>query len=125
MVEILLVLAIISILGTIVFLGIGGQRKRARVVAAVASVKSAMTLAMACDSVGGEVLSPEAGSIGGGPLCAGSEGVPEIVVWPALTNECYYCGMSEGNVLFRCSGLCGSGNESFCDYKTSRCEGRQ
>ena len=123
MVEILLTLAIISILSTIVFAGVSSQRQRARVIAAIASVKSAMTLAMACDSVGGEVLPPEIGSIGGGSLCAGSEGIPETIIWPALTNDCYYCGMSEKGVLFRCSGTCGSGNESFCDYKTTRCEG--
>ncbi|MDI6777596.1 MAG: type II secretion system protein [Patescibacteria group bacterium] len=125
MIEILLTLAIIAILGTIVFAGASGQRQRARVTAAVASVKSAMTPAMTCVSLDGKISAPMAGSIGGGAICSGSEEFSEPpIVWPTLTNGCFYCGMSENTVLFRCSGSCGDGNESFCDYQTTQCERR-
>jgi len=123
LIEILLVIAIIAILATIVFVGTAGQRQRARMTGAVASVKSAMTPAMACISLDGEIQEPA--ETGGNAICSGSSEISESITWPVLPNNCFYCDMPyEGTITFRCSGSCGGigGEDSFCDYRTSQCE---
>lgn len=121
LVEILVVMAIIAILASIVFVSLGNQRQRARVTAAVASIKSAMTPAMTCSSLDGTVQVPVA--VGGNALCLGSDETPETILWPVLSNNCVYCGLNGSKVEFNCDA-CGSGNggNSFCDFTTTQCE---
>ncbi|MDD5749126.1 MAG: type II secretion system protein [Actinomycetota bacterium] len=121
LIEVLLVLAVISILATVVYTAAAGQRKRAKVAAAASSVKSAMTIAVACFSLDGEVIAPSVGSIGGGIICNTGDEFSGKPVWPALVNDCFYCGKSGENVQFRCSGTCGTGDESYCNFKTTQC----
>lgn len=124
MIEILVVLAILAILMTIVFVSLGNQRQRARLAGATSSVKSAMTLAATCYTMGGTVNSPPTDSQTGNSIavCGDSQTVGSSV-WPDLPQRCYYCGMSGTQVFFECmaSSCDGASQKSFCDIGTTQC----
>ncbi len=121
LIEILVVLAILAILSTIVFVAVGNQRQRARLAAAASSVKSAMTLAATCAMFDGNVRQPD--SQGGNTLCVGSQQISALIVWPSLSNNCFYCNIEGSKITFRCSGSCGgvAGEDSYCNYDTTQC----
>lgn len=126
MIEILLVMAIISILSTIVFASIGNQRQRARLANATSSVKSATTIATTCHAMGGDISNPGVDNRDGDGkyICSGVMQV-DNVLWPKLPESCSYCGKNGTKIMFQCTkdGKC-SGSEpdySSCDFNNSKC----
>lgn len=124
LIEVLVVLVILAILMTIAFVFMGDQGKRARLATATSSVKSAMTIAAACQVSGGTIQTPPDGSRGpGNAICTGAPSISENAVWPELPQKCLYCGSDGTKINFQCQNTaCVSvSTKSFCDYNTTQC----
>lgn len=124
LIEVLVVLAILAILMTIAFIFLGDQGKRARLATATSSVKSAMTIAAACQVIEGTVQEPPDGIRGpGDTICTGAASISENSVWPQLPEKCRYCGRDGTKINFECQNAdCASvSGKSFCDYNNTQC----
>jgi len=69
LVEILIVMAMISIISAAVLVSVSGQKKRAQETRALAELSGIMQYIVMCQSDGGNVNSPNGGS-GGGNICS-------------------------------------------------------
>lgn len=113
LVEILLVIAIIGILAATLFVGLGGQRKRARAHATLESIHSVLPYAVDCYMKNDQ---PIRGAVAS-DICNPSNGF----VWPALPNGCsYLAGVNIiGNIqIAECDGG-GPGLKIYCNVEDS------
>jgi prepilin-type N-terminal cleavage/methylation domain-containing protein len=88
LVEILLVIAIIGILAGTLYVGLGGQRKKARTSSALESIRSALPYAAECYLKNNQPIRRSAG----GEVCGTANGF----TWPALPTACAY--LTDANI---------------------------
>ncbi len=126
LIELILVVVIIGILATMVFIALEGQGKRARLAAAATSIKSAISVATVCQSLGGTVSDP--GSDVQGPsadsVCPDISQFSGESFWSKLPGKCYYCGKSSSTIYFQCSFqncATAGAQKSSCDYVSGQC----
>jgi prepilin-type N-terminal cleavage/methylation domain-containing protein len=110
LVEILLVIAIIGILSATIYVGLGGQRDRAKAHSALESIRSAFPAAVDCYMRGSDAQRPNAA---GDPVCDPANGIN----WPTIDSACNYPGpaadMSGDTVIAQCDP--GGTLEIHCD----------
>lgn len=100
MVEVLLVIAIVGILAATIYVGLGGQRDRAKAHSALESIRSAFPSAVDCYLRGNAPRRPDAA---GDAVCNPSNGIS----WPAIDSACTYPGpeadMSGDTIIATCA----------------------
>lgn len=109
LVEILLVIAIIGILAATLYVGLGGQRERAKAHSALESIRSAFPSAVDCYLRGNDPQRPDGA---GDQVCDPVNGF----IWPTIDSDCTYPGpeadMSGDTII----ATCGTNNlEIHCD----------
>ena len=116
LIELLLVIAIIGILAGVLFVNMGAQRQRARAMAALQSVNSALPYVAECYLQNGTVNAPNAA--GGNAICSIATGTtyPAIGTTPSTTSCSYTSGGGPGNnpIIVTCSA-----GTITCNYTTT------
>jgi len=114
LVEILLVIAVIGILSSVIMVGIGGVRKKARTSAALKTAESA-TAELAHCYLNDKPITPWTNNInGGGIICSGAG------EWPSLTHRCHYDIFNAANYEF--SIKCNDDQHTItCNYADGKC----
>lgn len=88
LVELLLAIAIIGILAGTLYIGLGGQRNRAKTSSALESIRSALPYASECYLKSNQPIRRTAG----GDVCTPTNGF----VWPTLPTDCSY--LADANI---------------------------
>jgi len=115
LVEVLLVIAIIGILAATIYVGMGGQRNRARAHSALESIRSALPYAVDCYIQGDQPIRRSAG----GNVCNPAN----AFTWPALPTGCSYLGNADisGDTQIAYCNSDSAGLRVYCSVENARC----
>ncbi len=115
LIEILLVMAVIGILSSVILVGMGAFRKKARVSAALKTAESATAELAYCYLNNNTIVWWANETNGGGTICSGAG------EWPSLTAHCQYFGHNEAQHEF--SIKCNDNQHTItCNYADGKCE---
>jgi len=99
LVELLLVVAIIGILASVIFMGMGSTRQRARAVSAMETQSSVMGLAVDCYLKNKGIVPISGNSGGSGRVCELHNDN-----WPEINESCKYDGGTDKTWRITCQG---------------------
>ncbi len=114
LVEILLVIAVIGILSSVIMVGIGGVRKKARTSAALKTAESVTAELAHCYLNDKDIGWWGDQNNGGGAICSGAG------EWPPLIHRCQYSSHNEAQHEFsiQCNG---NQHTITCNYADGKC----
>ncbi len=114
LIEILLVIAVIGILSSVILVGIGGVRKKARTSAALKTAESATAELAYCYLNDKDINQWDNSRSGGRNICEGAG------KWPPLIHRCRYDSFNATNheFLIKCNG---DQHTITCNYADGKC----
>ena len=121
LIELLIIVAIISLLATVVLVSVNESKKRSRINSAKTSLRSALPAIISCRDSGGNVNVPSGSEDGTKPICV--SGGLAGANWPKLGYGYQYLGgtYNSSNCNFEVS-TGGDGDNLVCNCVKGRCE---
>ena len=115
LIEMLLVMAVIGILASVIMVGMGSVRKKARTSAALKTAESATAELAYCYLNDKQPINSWSHNVnGGGVICSGAG------EWPPLTHRCHYDSLNTANYEF--SIKCNDDQHTItCNYADGKC----